>query len=164
MSTDNLLNNIRVLLSLLRQIHYPHPLDPSALSSGKVESYLPILHHLLPTTAINDGKFVDKAWRVMRDELGYYPRLNKTQFLGRGFAGQKLLLVIEVIGLVKAKGGGKKRVERIDERAVVMEEDMSIMHEPLESAPRPMPFPPVGNYQEYSVEEALNVCDACGLM
>jgi hypothetical protein len=157
MSTGDLLNNTRVLLSLLRQLRYPHPLDASALSDGKVEAYLPLLHFLLSrfhTTAVKDGKFVDKCWRVMRDEFSYYPRLNKTQFLGRGFGEQKLLLIIEVVGLVRK--GWQQQHKKRDVSMVVTDPDLSIMHEPLESAPRPMPAAE-RSYQEYSVEDALIV-------
>jgi hypothetical protein len=158
MSTGDLLNNTRVLLSLLRQSRYPHPLDPSALSEGRVESYLPLLHWLLSrfhTTAVKDGKFVDKCWRVMRDEFSYYPRLNKTQFLLKGFAEWKILLVIDLVNLVRGKEGKVKEGKVYQKGRDIGEEDLSIMHEPLESAPRPMPLPGAG-YQEYSIE-ALNV-------
>jgi len=96
-----------------------HPLNLDALVSGEPAGYLPLLHFGVlrlskPVArwvaelgyelyAKSDARFVEGVFRLMRQELCYRHTLSSTQFLASGFAEKKMLLVVQLLRLVKAK-------------------------------------------------------------
>ena len=78
--------------------------DPAAL--------LPVLHHLVlgfsrhvarevqkggfDLSAKSDQRFVEGAWRALREVFGMRPTLTPQQFLAQGFVERKLLLLTDV--------------------------------------------------------------------
>lgn len=50
-----------------------------------------------------DARFIDSAFRLLRDEFRYFPSLNSTQFLSEHYWERKLNLVADILKLVLEK-------------------------------------------------------------
>jgi hypothetical protein len=95
------------------------PLDLDALASGDPAGYLPLLHFAVlrlsklvarwvtelgyELYAKSDARFVEGVFRLMRTELNFRHSLTPKQFLTVGFAENKMLLVVQLLRLVRAK-------------------------------------------------------------
>lgn len=95
------------------------PLDLDALVSGDPAGYLPLLHFAVlklsklvarwitelgyELFAKSDTRFVEGVFRLMRTELNFRHSLTPKQFLTSGFAEKKMLLVVQLLRLVRAK-------------------------------------------------------------
>ena len=118
------------LLSLrdeLRHARYRRELDTTALLTGDPAGFLPLLHFALlgisselaqwvrercgcDLSAKSDLRFVEIAWRLLRDHFGHRHKLTVQQLLSSsGFAELKVLLVLDVLRLCRAKANELRR-------------------------------------------------------
>ena len=120
MTTGDLKNNLRKLVSELKQIHYPQSeLDIKGVAQGIPKAFLPIVHHVFLDYSISlaqyfaskeyelygktDLRFMETVYKVLRDEFGYKPQLTREQFLTIGFAERKIIVLCEVVKLLREK-------------------------------------------------------------
>lgn len=120
MTTGDLKNNLRKLVSELKQIHYPQSeLDIKGVAQGIPKSFLPIVHHVFLDYSISlaqyfaskeyelygktDLRFMEAVYKVLRDEFGYKPQLTREQFLTIGFAERKIIVVCKMVKLLREK-------------------------------------------------------------
>ncbi|XRB06488.1 centrosomal protein CEP44 [Pycnococcus provasolii] len=119
MATGDLLGNVQHLRRELRHIRYPAVLDEALLKAGDPVALLPALHYVLlgfsrPLARYladsgyhleesSDWRFVESAAKLLREVFRYRPALTPVQFLSHGFAERKVLLVLDVIRVAKAK-------------------------------------------------------------
>ncbi|PFX16758.1 Centrosomal protein of 44 kDa [Stylophora pistillata] len=89
MTTGDLKNNLRKLVSVLKQIHYPQ----SEYFASKV-------YELYGKT---DSRFMETVYKVLRDEFGYKPQLTREQFLTIGFAERKIIFLCAILKLLREK-------------------------------------------------------------
>jgi hypothetical protein len=67
--------------------------------------------------AKSDARFVENAWRALREAFGYNPALTVSQFLSPGFAERKLMLLHDAVELCKRKHNEHARRKRAEETA-----------------------------------------------
>lgn len=120
MTTGDLKNNLRKLVSELKQIHYPQSeLDIKGVAQGVPKAFLPIVHHVFLDYSISlaqyfaskeyelygktDLRFMEAVYKVLRDEFGYKPQLTREQFLTIGFAERKIILICAILKLLREK-------------------------------------------------------------
>lgn len=120
MTTGDLKNNLRKLVSELKQIHYPQSdLDIKGVAQGIPKALLPIVHHVFLDYSIvlaqyfaskeyelygkTDLRFMEAVYKVLRDEFGYKPQLTREQFLTIGFAERKIILLCAILKLLREK-------------------------------------------------------------
>eukprot|EP01135_Chromosphaera_perkinsii_P006400 Nk52_evm2s490 gene=Nk52_evmTU2s490 len=117
MKTGDIQNNVRILETELRRIHYPHFVDAEAVLIGKPESLLPVIHYVIlgfshsltehftakmegDLYANNDLRFMQKVYKLLLSEFKFKPKLTIDQFFTiTGFAELKIILVVEIIRL-----------------------------------------------------------------
>jgi hypothetical protein len=96
--------NLSRACDALRRLRYPRELFREGARAGEPAAFLPLLHHALlgfsrPLAArlvergyhlgaASDRRFVEGAFKVLRDEFGYRTSLTPSQFLQRGYAGE----------------------------------------------------------------------------
>ena len=114
------LNNLQQQLQAeLRRMRYGSQLDIGGSRQGLPEAFLPLIHFGLLSYSRNiarwlaanghelfgksDLRFVEGSYRVLRDEFAYNPRLTREQFFSTGFAGQKMILVRDLLRLCARK-------------------------------------------------------------
>ena len=138
MTTGDLKNNLRKLISELKQINYPQTeLNLKGIAQGIPKAFLPIVHHVFLDYSISlaqyfaskeyefygktDSRFMETVYKVLRDEFGYKPQLTREQFLTIGFAERKIIFLCAILKLLrerhnelKPKGGKliKKKVNQ----------------------------------------------------
>mmetsp|Transcript_108096 Transcript_108096/g.187581 ORF Transcript_108096/g.187581 Transcript_108096/m.187581 type:complete len:509 (-) Transcript_108096:55-1581(-) len=112
--------NIEKLKGYLRQARFPvHRLDIEGLRSGRPAAVLPILHYIFLGFSVlfskflserghelhakSDLRFLEAAYRALRENLGYSPALSTAQFFSNGFAERKVLLCQDVLQLARRK-------------------------------------------------------------
>jgi centrosomal protein CEP44 len=110
--------NVEKLKAQLRHVRYPlHQLDSPGLMAGRPTAVLPVLHYtFLGFSALfakflsekgyelhakSDLRFLESAYRVLREHLSYSPALTTSQFFSSGFAERKVLLCQDVLRLVR---------------------------------------------------------------
>ena len=120
MTTGDLKNNLRKLVSELKQIHYPQSeLDIKGVAQGIPKALLPIVHHVFLDYSISlaqyfaskeyelygktDLRFMEAVYKVLRDEFGHKPQLTREQFLTIGFAERKIIVLCEMVKLLRGK-------------------------------------------------------------
>lgn len=120
MTTGDLKNNLRKLVSELKQIHYPQSeLDIKGVAQGIPKAFLPIFHHVFLDYSISlaqyfaskeyelygktDLRFMEAVYKVLRNEFGYKPQLTREQFLTIGFAERKIILLCDMLKLLREK-------------------------------------------------------------
>ena len=120
MTTGDLKNNLRKLVSELKQIHYSQSeLDIKGVAQGIPKAVLPIVHHVFLDYSISlaqyfaskeyelygktDLRFMETVYKVLRDEFGYKPQLTREQFLTIGFAERKIIVLCEMVKLLREK-------------------------------------------------------------
>lgn len=136
MTTGDLKNNLRKLVSELKQIHYPQSeLDIKGVAQGIPKAFLPIVHYVFLDYSIllaqhfaskeyelygkTDLRFMEAVYKVLRDEFGYKPQLTREQFLTIGFAERKIILLCCILKLLREKHdelnpkGGKSEKKKI---------------------------------------------------
>ncbi|KAF1332745.1 Endoplasmic reticulum-golgi intermediate compartment protein, partial [Globisporangium splendens] len=112
----DLRNSRERLKKLLKRIQYPHI---ATLETKSVQDLLRILHFaLLDFSRVvaqfildkgydlygkTDARFIDSAFRLMRDEFKYFPSLNSTQFLSEHYWERKLNVVADILQLLLDK-------------------------------------------------------------
>ena len=120
MTTGDLKNNLRKLVSELKQVDYPQSeLDLKGIAQGIPKAFLPALHHVFLDYSIllaqhfaskeyelygkTDLRFLEAVYKVLRDEFGYKPQVTKEQFLTIGFAERKIISLCEILKLLREK-------------------------------------------------------------
>lgn len=120
MATGDLKNNLRKLVSELKQVHFPqNELDLKGIAQGVPQAFLPALHHAFLDYSISlaeyfaakeydlygktDLRFLEAVYKVLRDEFGYKPQVTKEQFLTIGFAERKIISLCAILKLLRAK-------------------------------------------------------------
>ena len=120
MTTGDIKNNIRKLISELKQVSYDiHAIDYHALIHGIPSAFLPIIHHTLldyshdiasylakrsyQLYAKNDLRFVETVYKILLQEFSYKPSLTKEQFLALGFAERKIILITDIVKFCREK-------------------------------------------------------------
>ncbi|XP_056591390.1 centrosomal protein of 44 kDa [Triplophysa dalaica] len=116
MATGDLKGCLRKLEACLRSLKYPKEVDYQRLAVGDPSACLPLVSYALSSysasvaehlvdygvelTGMNDLRFIENVYKVLRDIFSYKPLLNKQQFLQSGFAERKVSILCDVIGLV----------------------------------------------------------------
>ena len=131
MSTGDLNCNVGRLRSVLREMRYTYAssLPEDRLREGDPSVLLPVLHYCLlgysskvaahvsskgyELQAKTDDRFIEHLWRFLRDDFKFMPQLNKQQFLTKGFAERKLMLVTDVAKLCKQQHALMSRQEKL---------------------------------------------------
>ncbi|KAK7161582.1 hypothetical protein R3I94_004307 [Phoxinus phoxinus] len=119
MGTGDLKGCLRKLETSLRSLKYPREVDYQRLAVGDPSACLPIVsftftsfspsltEHLVDygveLTGMNDLRFIENVYKVLRDVFSYKPLLTKQQFLQFGFAERKVTIVCDIIGLILNK-------------------------------------------------------------
>ena len=120
MTTGDLKNNLRKLVSELKQVHYPQSeLDLKGIAQGLPKAFLPVVHHVFLDYSIDlaqyfatkeyelygktDLRFMEAVYKVLRDEFGYKPEVTKEQFLTIGFAERKIISLCAILKLLRGK-------------------------------------------------------------
>ncbi|KAJ3410639.1 hypothetical protein HDV05_003530 [Chytridiales sp. JEL 0842] len=117
MSTGDLHNNISKVQADVKSLHYNGQLDIYGLSKGDPAALLPLIHFILldssPMLAKHfasrkyelygkrDTRFMESVHKLLRDEFGYKPSLNRDQFFSMGFAERKLIFISDLVRLCK---------------------------------------------------------------
>ncbi|KAL6745505.1 Centrosomal spindle body, CEP44-domain-containing protein, partial [Haematococcus lacustris] len=113
----------------LQQLKYPAVADETGLRLGDPVALLPLLHFVLlkfsrhvaqcihkagyELQGKTDAKFVEGAFRLMRDAFSIKTVLTAAHFLEQGFAERKLLLLCDVIQCCKKIHNDEIRKERL---------------------------------------------------
>ena len=119
MSTGDIQNNFEKLRRLLIKVKYKPYFDANRVMQGETSELLPMLHYVLldcsrlvarflvekghDLYAKNDLRFVDGVFKIARNIFNYVPKITPAQFLGKGFAERKLLLLCDIITLCMSK-------------------------------------------------------------
>lgn len=119
MATGDLKGCLRKLEASLRSLKYPRDVDYQRLAVGDPSACLPIVsfaftsfspslaEHLVDfgveLTGMNDLRFIENVYKVLRDVFSYKPLLTKQQFLQFGFVERKVSILCDIIGLVLNK-------------------------------------------------------------
>ena len=117
--TGDLDGNLNRVKRELRRIRFPVDFDAGAARQGSPMALLPALHYAMlgfsrhvtsslveaghDLRAKSDARFVENAWRALREAFGYNPALTVSQFLSPGFAERKLMLLHDAIELCKRR-------------------------------------------------------------
>jgi len=131
--TGDLDGNLSRVTRELARIRFPVEWDHRGARAGSPMALLPALHYALlgfsrhvtgslsaaghDLQAKSDGRFVENAWRALREAFGYNPALTPQQFLSPGFAERKLLLLHDAIELCKRRHNDHARAARVAEAA-----------------------------------------------
>ena len=126
--TGDLDGNLNRVKRELRRIRFPVDFDGGAARQGSPMALLPALHYAMlgfsrhvtsslseaghDLRAKSDARFVENAWRALREEFGYNPALTPQQFLSPGFAERKLMLLFDAIELCKRRHNEHARAQR----------------------------------------------------
>ncbi|XP_043089832.1 centrosomal protein of 44 kDa isoform X2 [Puntigrus tetrazona] len=119
MTTGDLKGCLRKLEASLRSLKYPGEVDYQRLAVGDPSACLPVVsfaftsfspsltEHLVDygveLTGLNDLRFIENVYKVLRDVFSYKPLLTKQQFLQFGFAERKVIILCDIIGLILNK-------------------------------------------------------------
>ncbi|TRY85343.1 hypothetical protein DNTS_031295 [Danionella cerebrum] len=119
MATGDLKGCLRKMETSLRSLKYPRDVDYQRLAVGDPSACLPIIsfaftsfspslaEHLVECgvelTGMNDVRFIENVYKVLRDVFSYKPLLTKQQFLQFGFAERKVSILCDIVGLVLNK-------------------------------------------------------------
>ena len=137
--TGDLGGNLARIDRELRRIRFPVAFDEDGAREGSPMALLPALHYAMlgfsrhvtrslsdeghDLQAKSDSRFVENAWKALRESFHYNPTLTPTQFLSPGFAERKLLLLADAIELCKRRHNEHARAARAaDVKAVVTKE------------------------------------------
>ena len=137
--TGDLGGNLARIDRELRRIRFPVAFDEDGAGEGSPMALLPALHYAMlgfsrhvtrslsdeghDLQAKSDSRFVENAWKALRESFHYNPTLTPTQFLSPGFAERKLLLLADAIELCKRRHNEHARAARAaDVKAVVAKE------------------------------------------
>ncbi|GLD92029.1 hypothetical protein PINS_up000562 [Pythium insidiosum] len=133
MGTGDLKNNIERLRKLLKALRYPHIHALSSATELTVAELLRVLHFALldfsrPIASDlvdkgydlygkTDSRFIEQAFRVLREEFHYFPALTTTQFLSTNYLERKVLLAADSVELILKRHNELLRLKR-QEQAV----------------------------------------------
>ncbi len=137
--TGDLGGNLARIDRELRRIRFPVAFDEDGAREGSPMALLPALHYAMlgfsrhvtrslsdeghDLQAKSDSRFVENAWKALRESFHYNPTLTPTQFLSPGFAERKLLLLADAIELCKRRHNEHARAARAaDVKTVVAKE------------------------------------------
>ncbi|KAE9297176.1 hypothetical protein PF008_g23812 [Phytophthora fragariae] len=128
------------LRKLLRAAQYPQ-LSALRLEDGSVSDLLRVLHFVLldSSRAVaqllvdkgydlygkTDARFVESAFRLLRDEFRCFPALSVPQFLSKHFVARRLALVADAAAAVAHKRQELHRQKRRDEAVWSQPQDSS---------------------------------------
>ncbi|CAG9314018.1 unnamed protein product [Blepharisma stoltei] len=174
MSVGDLSNNREKLRNELKAIRYSEPINLKGLTEGHPSTSLPIIHFcLLGYSRLvseyfteqgfdlymkNDYSFMETVFKILRQMFNYRPVLTIGQFLAIGYAERKILMCLDVIGLIKEKHLELLRFKQLDERKTAkspirtpkkVEEEVK-----TQNSSRPLPKAPSQIYKQ--PEEMLN--------
>jgi hypothetical protein len=103
-------NTLLKLKTCLRE--YPYYVNETLLVTGDPSVYLQLLNWLFleyksgftqrllnndSLSGLKDAQFLAVAYKIMRDLLGYVPKLTRAQFVKNGYAETKMNLVVELM-------------------------------------------------------------------
>lgn len=155
MATGDVQNNVNRLRSELRKVKYDYASDlpEELLSTGDPAALLPPLHYALlgfsrhvaqkisargyELQAKTDERFVECAFRLLREIFSYRPSLTTAQFFAKGFAERKLLLVIDVVKLCKDEHANLVSEQRLKAKPVPKASRLESVFPPRASKDRP---------------------------
>ncbi|ELT93312.1 hypothetical protein CAPTEDRAFT_125185 [Capitella teleta] len=119
MTTGDLKNNLRKLISAIKGVEYPGDPDIEALSQGSSEAFLVIYHHAfldysrpvaqliveknIDLSGKSDGRFVEGMYKALREIFSFKPALTQSQFFSRAFSEQKIIMGTEILQKIKEK-------------------------------------------------------------
>ncbi|KIZ01257.1 hypothetical protein MNEG_6704 [Monoraphidium neglectum] len=134
MACGDISGNVAGLQRVLKQIKYPGIVDEVGLRLGDPLACLPLLHFVLlkysrhvcaHTLACGielhgktDQRFVEHAFRLMRDHLGVKTALTPAHFFSQGFAERKVLLLRDAARAARAVHAAGAKRERISQQRV----------------------------------------------
>ena len=111
--------NLERLRDELRRSRYAGEVNSDALAAGEPAGFLPLLHFALlgfsrlvakwiseegyELYSKTDLRFIETAYRFLRDNFNYRHALTCKQLLGGGFAERKVLFVVDVLKLCRTK-------------------------------------------------------------
>ena len=135
---------------MLRELKYTHAssLPEDRLVDGDAVALLPALHYCLlgystrvaqevnrlgyELQAKTDERFVEHAWKLMRDHMGIFPQLSPSQFLTqKGFAERKLILVAEVAKTCKRLHSDLSRKAKLKTKRVAKDAHLESYFPPV---------------------------------
>ncbi|KAG3111907.1 hypothetical protein PI124_g9470 [Phytophthora idaei] len=130
MGEEDVRNAAERLRKLLRAAQYPQ-LSSLRLETGDVSDLLRVLHFVLldSSRAVaqflvdkgydlygkTDARFVESAFRLLRNEFRCFPSLSVTQFLSRQFVARRLAIVADAAAAVALKRQELQRLKRREE-------------------------------------------------
>ncbi|KAH7463768.1 hypothetical protein KRP22_008026 [Phytophthora ramorum] len=130
MGDEDVRNAAERLRKLLRVAKYPQ-LGALRLEAGDVSDLLRVLHFVLLDSSRQvaqflvdkgydlfgktDARFVESAFRLLRDEFRCFPSLSVTQFLSRQFVARRLAIVADAAAAVAHKRQELQRRKRREE-------------------------------------------------
>ena len=119
MPTGDFVGNLERLKDELKRARFDGDLGLDLLAAGDPVGVLPLLHFALLRFSKNvarwlvergydlygktDLRFIETVYRLARHEFGYRHALTCKQFLSVGFAERKLLFVVDLLQLCRAK-------------------------------------------------------------
>ncbi|GAQ88524.1 hypothetical protein KFL_004360060 [Klebsormidium nitens] len=119
MATGDVQGNVDRLRLELRSVRYNEEIDVQGLRDGNPAAFLPLLHYCFlgysrllarhlsglghELYAKSDLRFVESVFKILRDEFAYRSTLTIAQFLSRGFAERKLILLYDIVQFCKRK-------------------------------------------------------------
>ena len=117
--------------------------DEDGAREGSPMALLPALHYAMlgfsrhvtrslsdeghDLQAKSDARFVENAWRALREAFGYNPALSPSQFLSPGFAERKLMLLHDAVELCKRRHNEHARRKRAEETAALLEQQQTAL-------------------------------------
>ncbi|XP_065651761.1 uncharacterized protein LOC100199304 [Hydra vulgaris] len=115
MATGDIRNNLRKLVSELKNIKYEENLDFEQMIIGVSTPFLPILFHVFMEYSSeltsyflskgynfygkSDSRFLESVYRILVQEFQEKPLLTKQQFFSIGFAEVKVIFVTKILKL-----------------------------------------------------------------
>ncbi|XP_057187705.1 centrosomal protein of 44 kDa isoform X2 [Triplophysa rosa] len=137
MATGDLKGCLRKLEACLRSLKYPNEVDYHRLAVGDPSACLPLVSYAFTSysasvaehlvdygvelTGMNDLRFIENVYKVLRDVFSYKPLLNKQQFLQSGFAERKVSILCDVIALVINKHKELTKESRVLQKQPLVE-------------------------------------------
>lgn len=130
--TGDLKNNVDKLRQELLQSKYAGPIDVRIWRNGNPSDLLPLIHFALLGYSANvrdslvskgydlfaktDIRFLEAAYKLLRQEFGYLPLLRVEQFFAEGFAERKVILVHDIIKLCQRRHADMQRDAKASHR------------------------------------------------
>eukprot|EP00914_Ancora_sagittata_P023593 GHVO01046614.1.p1 GENE.GHVO01046614.1~~GHVO01046614.1.p1 ORF type:complete len:319 (-),score=47.61 GHVO01046614.1:11-967(-) len=119
MTTGDLKNNMRKLISAIKGVDYPGDADIDGLSKGNSAAFLHIYHHAflefsrplaeliiqkdIDLSGKTDTRFMEGAYKTLREIFSYKPPLTQNQFFSSSYAERKVIMCTEILQKIREK-------------------------------------------------------------